>query len=95
MLSRPKMTVLTEARPITKLHCGECNWEQLVLAQTREALKCCPWCSWRDLEIRRVGEVGGFQEIECEKHGKVTVTIALDNIEVDDFLDNLSCAFCG
>ena len=41
-----------------------------------------------------MSEIGGFQEIEYDKHGKITVAIALDNIEVDDFLDNLCCPFC-
>ena len=94
MPSRPKVTTLTGAKRVTKLHCGECNWEQLVLAQTEEALRCCPWCGWSDLEISMVSEIGGFQEIECEKHGKITVALALDNVEVDDFMDNLFCPFC-
>jgi hypothetical protein len=95
MSSRPQVTTLAGAKPITKIHCGECNWEQLVLAQTEEALKCCPWCGWSDPEISKVSEIGGFQEIECEKHGRIAVVVALDSIEVDDFLDNLPCPFCG
>ena len=58
MSSSPKVTTLSRAKPVTKIHCGECNWEQLVLAQTEEALKCCPWCGWSDLEISKVSEIG-------------------------------------
>jgi hypothetical protein len=41
-----------------------------------------------------VTQYGGFQEIECEKHGRVTVLLDSPEIETDDFMDNLCCPFC-
>ena len=95
MVQRPKVRTLTEAKQITKIHCGECNWHQLIAAQTEAALKCCPWCGWDDLEVGTVARFGGFQEIECAAHGRVTVLLDSDDIETDDFLNNFFCPFCG
>ena len=94
MIKRPKVTTLIEATPIHKIHCGECNWEQLITSETNEELKCCPWCGWSDLEVSKASKTGGHQIIECEKHGKINVVIPSENIESDDFMDNLFCPFC-
>ncbi|MCE9787021.1 hypothetical protein [Shewanella chilikensis] len=94
MIEKPKVTTLTEAKVIHKLHCGECNWKQEIAANTDAEIKCCPWCGWSDLDISTVANEGGFQEIECEKHGKVTVILPSPNIEPLDFMDNLFCPFC-
>ena len=94
MINKPKVTTLTEAKAVHKIHCGECNWEQLIAAETEAELKCCPWCGWSDLEISKVSKQGAFQEIQCEKHGKITVILPTENIEPLDFMDNLYCPFC-
>lgn len=54
MIKRPNVSTLTKAKAIYKIHCGECNWEQLIAAETNEALVCCPWCGWSDLDISTV-----------------------------------------
>lgn len=80
MIKRPKVITLTEARTIHKIHCSECNWELEIAAKTDAEVKCCPWCGWSDLEISTLKTEGGFQEIECEKHGKITVLLPSKNI---------------
>jgi transcription elongation factor Elf1 len=94
MIERPKVINLTEARTIRKVHCGECNWEQEIAAITEAEIKCCPWCGWSDLEISTLKAEGGFQEIECQKHGRVTVLLPSCNIDPLDFMNNLFCPFC-
>lgn len=91
---RDKVSVLTTAKPIYKIHCGECNWELLITANTDESVQCCPWCGWRDLDISHLTKSGAFQEIECKKHGKMTILLPSDTIEPEDFMDNLFCPFC-
>lgn len=94
MFRRPKVTTLTEAKAIHKLHYGAYNWEQEILANTDAKIKCCSWCGWSDFDVNNVASEGGYQEIECEKHGKVTVVVPCSNIAPFDFLDNLFCPFC-
>lgn len=94
MISRPKVTILSEAKPITTLHCGACNWQQEIYSETSDKVECCSWCGWGDLEISTVKSTGGHQKINCEKHGAISISIPTDNIEPDDFMDNLFCPFC-
>jgi hypothetical protein len=94
MIDRPKVKILSPASPIKIIHCGECNWEQEIVALTKAKLESCPWCGWSDLEVDKVVEKGFFQEIECKEHGKVSVLLPTENIEQQDFMDNLFCPFC-
>lgn len=94
MIQRPNVTTLNEAKAIHKVHCGECNWEQIIAAETSDELKCCPWCGWSDLEMSAVDKQGGYQDIHCEKHGRVSVILPGDNIVPEDFEHNLWCPFC-
>lgn len=95
MTDKPKVLILTEAKAIHKNHCGECNWEQEIAANTGAEIKCCPWCGWNDLNICSLKTEGGFQEIECQKHGRITVLLPSENVVPLDFMDNLFCPFCG
>ncbi len=91
---RPKVTIVGAAKSLSRIHCGECNWEQFVAAEIDDAIKCCAWCGWSDLEISKVSKQGSFQRISSEKHGVVTVMIPNERIVPDDFMDELFCPFC-
>lgn len=92
---RHKVKALTAAKPIHKIHCGECNWQLLITANIDDDVQCCPWCGWGDLDISHLTKSGAFQQIECERHGNITILLANETIEPDDFIDNLFCPFCG
>ncbi|GKX53939.1 hypothetical protein SOASR030_00510 [Leminorella grimontii] len=92
---RPEVKTLTKAKTIHKIHCGECNWTLEVVANTDADIQCCPWCGWSDLELSCLTELGGFQEIECKKHGRITVLLPDENANPDDFMDNLFCPYCA
>ncbi|MFZ6765877.1 hypothetical protein ACO0LM_02245 [Undibacterium sp. Di26W] len=62
------VTIVTCAKAIHKIHCGECNWGQFIVAETDAPLKFCPWCGWNGLNICAISELGGYQNIRCEKH---------------------------
>ena len=94
MLERPTVTPLTAAKVIHKIHCGKCNWEQEIIAGANAEVVCCPWCGWNNFDISKVTSEGGFQEIQCQKHGKVTILLPSPNIQPLDFMDNLFCPFC-
>lgn len=89
-----KVTIVTSAKAIHKIHCDECNWEQFIAAETDAPLKSCPWCGWNDLNISAISKLGGYPNIHCEKHGDVTVMLPNENIVENDFMDNLFCPFC-
>ena len=84
----------TSGGAINSIHCGECNWKQLIISENNNEIKCCPWCGWGDLEISKLEKNGGYQIINCEEHGNITVIIPNEEIEPDDFMDNLFCPFC-
>ncbi|VFS49690.1 Uncharacterised protein [Budvicia aquatica] len=63
---RHEIKVLTTAKPIYKIHCGECNWELLITANTDESVKCCPWCGWRDLELVTLRNQGLFRKLNAK-----------------------------
>ena len=91
---KPKVQILSPALPIKVIHCGECNWEQEIVALTEAKLESCPWCGWSNLDISNVTEKGYFQKLECSKHGKVSVLLPTKDINEEDFMDNLFCPFC-
>jgi transcription elongation factor Elf1 len=92
---RPKVTILTEAKHIQILHCGECNWEQQIISNQNNPILCCPWCGWSDLKISSIKQTGAEQTINCEKHGDIVVAIPNKEIHPDDFMNNLFCPYCG
>ncbi|SFM22779.1 hypothetical protein SAMN04487963_1808 [Marinobacter zhejiangensis] len=94
MIVRPKVTMKKEARPVHRIHCGECNWELLIASQADSEIKCCSWCGWEDLEISKVSAQGGFQEMNCDVHGDFTVVLPSPDIDPLDFMPDLFCPFC-
>ena len=86
---------ITPAHPIQKIHCGECNWEQIIISDTHSNIQCCSWCGFSDLEISKVTQEGAFQKIECATHGQISIAIPTNNIDTEDFLGNLYCPYCG
>lgn len=91
---RPKVKTLTNAKTIHKIHCGECNWVLEIAANTNASIQRCPWCGWEDLALNRLTALGGFQEIECEIHGRMAILLPDENINPDDFMDNFCCPYC-
>ncbi len=81
-------------QPLHHLECGECGWTLTILANTTDPVCQCPWCGWDDLDISRVETKGAGQQIRCKTHGAMAVLIPSDNIETDDFINELYCPFC-
>ena len=95
-MSLPKVVSKSEPKVLHRLQCGECGWNLSVLAATDAALCACLWCGWEDLSISNLTQQGVGAEIECELHGKVTVEVLSENVQLRDFSpDPLWCPFCS
>jgi hypothetical protein len=95
-MALPKVLNKSKPKLLHRLQCGECGWNLSVLSATDSNLCACPWCGWEDLSISKVAQLGVGVEIECELHGKVTVEVLNENVQLKDFSpDPLWCPFCS
>lgn len=95
-MSLPKVVSKSEPKLLYRLQCGECGWNLSVLAATDASLCACPWCGWEDLSISKLTRHGVGVEIECELHGKMTVEVLNENVQLQDLSpEPLWCPFCS
>ncbi|MCO1337037.1 hypothetical protein MO867_22185 [Microbulbifer sp. OS29] len=95
MINRPKVKMKFESKSVQRIRCAECNWEQLIAAQTDADLKCCAWCGWEGLDMCQVSVQGGFQEMSCDVHGDFTVILPCHDVDPIDFMSDIFCPFCN
>ncbi|BAQ74421.1 MULTISPECIES: hypothetical protein [Pseudomonas] len=88
------MPTFTPARPLHRLHCAGCGWHLAILGQSEASVRKCPWCGSHEFSDQPPSRSGAGQVLQCKHHGPVVVQVLDDNIDSQDFLDNLYCPFC-